>query len=409
LIRPYREFFNQDTEMQINLHYGQQEVWDAKERFILALLYREIQEKGEGDYLVGSASFPLLDKKLLPVMTKLFCDILHWGRYRDSDKMILSHDEKSKIFFFTGVNPEAIESATAKGAVLDECGQKSFRLGTWEAVQGRLAINQGRALLGTTPYDFGWLKTEVYDRAKAGDPLYKVVNFDSIANPMFPIAEYERMRLTLPLWKFDMFYRGQYTRPAGLVYDKFDDALCIVNPFPIPKEWLVYTGHDFGLKNAGALFYAVSPTGDIFCFEEYLPKIGRSVADHVAEFQRITKGMNVIRSTGGNPTTEDEIRQAYTAHGWRITLSDITKPDAQMERVYALDTTKQLKIFRNCRHYIDEKLTFSYELDEHYDATDKLDNESAYHMMACERYCLSNFIPKTVSMGGRKIRQSFGY
>jgi len=395
----------------------------GKTEFAPDWLDREIKAKGEGDYIVGSATFPLLDKKLLPVMTRYFCDIKFdgstWGKYRDSDKMILSHNEKSKIFLFTGVNPDAIESATAKGGVLDECGQKQFRLGTWEAVQRRLAIFQGRCLLGTTPYDFGWLKTEVYDRWRNGDKTFEVINFESIENPAFPREEFERLRRTMPAWKFDMFFRGRFTKPAGLVYDSFDDATCIIDRFNIPKEWPIYVGHDFGQANPAALFYAMAAEndsargqymkGDLIAFYEYLPRQSRSIYEHVAEFKRITAGKNVVMRSGGNWTSEDEIRQGYTAHGWYIIKPKWKEVTTQIERVYALDSLHSVKIFRDLSHYVDQKLSFSYILNDKYDPTDKYDSESLFHLLACERYILSNFRPETITKGYNQIRQTFAF
>lgn len=423
-----------EGKMILNFHWGQSKAWLSTARFPLILagaqsgktefephwLYREIQKRGPGDYIAGSASFPLLDKKLLPVMERLFCltkfNGAPWGKYRDSDRMIISRDEKSKIFFFTGLNPDAIESATAKAAVLDEAGQKAFRLGTWEAVQRRLAINQGRALLGTTPYDFGWLKTECYDRWRKGDKTFDVINFESIANPQFSREEFERLRATMPAWKFDMFYRGRYTKPAGLVYDSFDDATCIIDRFPIPKSWPVYVGHDFGSANPAALFFAQAPEddlkngqyhkGDLIAFYEYLPGKGRSVYEHTQEFKAETAGRNVVSRVGGNWNTEDEIRQLYTEHGWHIVRPKWQEVDKQIEVVYGMNSLSSVKIFRDLSHYIDQKLSFSYILDEKYEATDKYDSESEYHLLACERYILSTFRPETVSTGGRSTRST---
>ena len=54
-----------------------------------------------------------------------------------------------------------LESLTGKAAVLDECGQDDFTLEAWEAIQRRLSLSRGRVLGGTTPYNLGWLKTQI--------------------------------------------------------------------------------------------------------------------------------------------------------------------------------------------------------------------------------------------------------
>jgi hypothetical protein len=343
-----------EGEMHVNLHRGQQQAMLSKARFPVILagtqvgktcflpdwLMNEIENKGEGDYIALTSTFKLLELKLLPEMRNFFCEIKingsTWGKYRDSDNVIVSHNGKSRIIFASAVNPESIESATAKAAIWDEAGQKECRLQTWEALQRRLSLNLGRCLLATTLYQLGWLKTEVYDRWRNGDKNFEVFQFDSTMNPAFPKEEYERMKGIMPGWKFDMFYRGRYAKPAGMVYDSFDDNACVVDRFPIPRNWPVYVGHDFGSANPAALFIAQNPeSGDLFIFKEYLPGTGRSTADHVQEFKGIVAGYNVLRRVGGNQTTEDEIRQGYTAHGWPIIAPKIKSVVEQVNKVYA--------------------------------------------------------------------------
>ena len=65
------------------------------------------------------------------------------------------------------------------------------------------------------------------------------------------------MRAALkPTWKFDMFYRGLFTRPAGLIYDLFDDRICRISreDANIQSNWPRYVGHDFGPVNMAAIW-----------------------------------------------------------------------------------------------------------------------------------------------------------
>src|SRR5262249_23260400 len=123
--------------------------------------------------------------------------------------------QRTTVFFGHAADPDSLESATAKGGWLDECGQKRFLRESWEAILRRVSLHQGRLALTTTPYNLGWLKKELHDKWRAGDPLIDVIRFDSTENPSFPKEEYERARASLPKWKFDLFYRAIFTRPAG--------------------------------------------------------------------------------------------------------------------------------------------------------------------------------------------------
>ena len=258
----------------------------------------------------------------------------------------------------------------------------------------------------TTPYGLGWLKTELLDRAQLPGSDIEVVSFPSTANPVFPRAEFERARATLPGWKFRMFYEGKFERPAGLVYDAFDEAVCKIHRFPLPKEWPRFVGHDFGQANPAALFYAQDPaTGYFYAYDLYLPGPGRSTNEHVAKFKSMTEGMNVIKRVGGNQTTEEEIREAYRAHGWPIQAPKLASVQAQIDRVYALHKLNKVFVFDDLGAYLDELLSFSYVLDDKYEPTDRFDDEASYHLLACARYILSDFTPETVGNTRKRIHR----
>ena len=125
-----------------------------------------------------------------------------------------------RIILRSAQSEGGLESATALTAWLDECGQDKFKLSDWEAVLRRLSLTEGRVLGTTTIYNLGWLKSQVYDRWKNGDPDFDVIQFKSIENPAFPMEEYRRAKRTPPLWKFRMFYEGESDRPAGAEGDR---------------------------------------------------------------------------------------------------------------------------------------------------------------------------------------------
>jgi hypothetical protein len=383
-------------------------------------LKREIDERGDGDYIVLTATFPLLELKLLPEFCHVFETVFKLGRYQDNKKRIQFHHalpggrdkviDTTRIIFGSATNPESVESATAKAAVLDEVGQKQFQLGTWEATQRRLSLSQGRALMGTTLYNAGWFIDNVYDQALRKVGGFELIQFDSITNPAFPKAEYERARDTMPAWKFAMFYQGRYMRPAGMVYDSFDPAASKVPRFDIPKSWLVYVGHDFGSANPAAMFYAQDPaTGIFYAFHEYQPGPGRSTYQHVEEFKRICTGYNVVARVGG-AHTEEGWRNDFTSHGWHIQApnEDMRRIDNQVARVYGLHKQNRIKVFNDLREYLDQKMSFSYVLDEKYQPTDKYEDEPRYHLMAAERYILSYFRPETAISRVNVVRVTRG-
>ncbi len=214
-VKPFREIVG-NNRLVLNFHEGQTRAWNSKARFPTILagtqsgktcflphwLHREIQECGPGDYIVATSTFPLLDKKLLPEFRFVFESLFNLGTYAEKRNMFTfyrkadaaPHEPLTRVIFATANAPDSIESATAKAACLDEAGQDSFKRQSWEAILRRLSISEGRALLSSTIYNLGWLKQEVYDRWKAGDKNFDVIQFDSITNPLFPVEEYERAK-----------------------------------------------------------------------------------------------------------------------------------------------------------------------------------------------------------------------
>jgi hypothetical protein len=397
-------------EMRLNLHPGQARAWQSERRFVAVIagtqsgktsfgplwLLREIQRRGPGDYMVVTPNYPLLQKKALPEFLRLFRrrflhtkgkipqPIGHFHKMNSAFEM----NDGSMIFFGHATDPESLESATARAAWLDECGQTKFKLESWEAVQRRLSLNQGRVLMTTTPYNLGWLKQQVYDRWAAGDADYDVIRFESTMNPVFPPAEMERARQTLPAWKFDLFYRALFSRPAGLIYDAFDDARHKVPRFKIPDAWQRYLGLDFGGVNTAGMFYAEEPASKrLYAYREYKAG-GRTAAEHA---EALLQGEPMVPICVGGSKSEEQWRNEFRAAGLPVREPAISGPDSVevgIQRVYEVHKAGQLFVFADLAGYLEEKLTYSRELGPDGQPTEKIENKETYHYLDAERYVL---------------------
>ena len=423
-IVPFREVKN--GELKVNFHPGQTRVMESRKRFVAMIagtqsgktacgphwLWREMVERGEGDYLAVTATFPLLRLKMLPELQLVFSTLLRVMEWKASDKVFESHERVRggpayRIIVGSAANPESLESATAKAAWCDEAGQSQWKREAWDAVLRRLSLSQGRVLVTTTPYELGWFKTEVYDRWQQGAPDIEVVQVDSTVNPAFPEAEYRRAMETMPRWKFNMFYRGVFERPAGVIYDAFDEAVCVIPRFVLPLSWPRYVGHDFGPQNTAGLWLAQDPqTGYLYAYREYLEG-GLSMYDHAQKWKAMSRGETVVKRVGGS-NTEDGWRESATAAGWPISKPRESEVEVGINIVYGWHQQNKLFVFNDLKRYLDEKLTYSRKLDDDYQPTEQIDNKSRFHLMDSERYILSDFGPERVP-GQRGLRiQTFG-
>jgi hypothetical protein len=284
---------------------------------------------------------------------------------------------------------------TAKAAWLDEAGQARFRLASYEAVRRRLAIDQGRCLITTTPYNCAWLKTKVFDpwqQARGQHPDIDVIQFESTENPAFPREEYERALRDLPRWKFDMFHRGRFSRPAGLIYDSFDPLRHVVKRFNIPTTWPRWVGLDFGPTNTAAVFAAeemdarYQPTGRLYFYREYHPG-KRDPREHVAA---ILAGEPRMPLCVGGSTTEHEWREKFANAGLPVREPPIRDVEVGIDTVYATCKRDEVFVFEDLEELIDEFESYSRELDENGNPTEKIEAKSSYHLLDATRYMLTH-------------------
>lgn len=358
---------------------------------------------------VAEPTYGMLSKIVLnssdpnrPSLEEYFRRVGHRPRWISKQNHILATDY-GQVYLGSADNPDSMQGAALRGYWLDESGQMSAL--AHDTARQRVAMLQGQVLHTTTPYNLGALKTEIWDRRN--EPGTHVETWKSIDRPGFPVDRYEEERHRLPPWRFAMLYDARFDRPAGLIYQAFNEAVCIIDRFPIPEGWLIYVGHDFGANNPCALFYAQDPaTGQFYLWQEYLPGPGRSAAEHVVEFKRITAGRIVIKRVGGNKATEGEVREAYTSHGWPIVEPKLGHVEPRIDKVVGLHQLNKIFVFRDCRNYIDEKRSFSREVDENGLPTMKIADEARFHCMSAEQYILSDFTPETVISNRVVIKRS---
>ena len=393
-----------DGGLSLDFHPGQWRAWDAAARFVVVLagtqggktsfgphwLYREIQRRGPGDYLIVTPTYPLLNLKALPEFLHIFKHLLRLGDHGKAEKVFRfdalgerrtwGEEQKTptRILFGHAQDPESLESATAKGAWLDEAGQDKFKLGSFEAIMRRLSLAQGRVLLTTTPYNLGWLKQQFWDQRHERDDI-DVIRFDSTENPSFPAEEMERAKRDLPLWKFNMFYRAIFTRPAGMIYDCFDETKHKVKPFTIPADWKHYTGQDYGGVNTAAVFLAQDPAGRLFVYAEYWAG-GRTAKEHVTAM-----GRKDVVAYGG-AASEQQWRDEFIAAGMYVSQPPISDVEVGINRVYGAIKRDELYIFSTCTRLLDEMMTYSRELNDMGESIEKIANKNEFHLLDALRY-----------------------
>lgn len=335
-------------------------------------LLEEVKKYPEDYFFVIAPTFPLFQRTTLPEFRKRFDR--HIGGVYFEQKKRYELNTGGIIYFGSADNPDSLEGGQVRAAWVDEAGQ--IKLASWQAVLRRLGIKMGRCLLTTTPYGLNWLYKDFYQRWKKGDPDYDVIQFESIENPYYPKAEFERAKRTLDSRIFDMRYRGLFRKLSGLIYPDFTQENIVTKPFDIPKEWTVFGGIDFGWNNPFvALKLAIDKDDNIYIFDEYC-QAGRYLKDH-AEY--LKKEITYY----ADPSAKQDIEELKSL-GFNL-KSGVSDVDRGIETVGSLIKEKKLKVFITCKNFLDEIETY------HRDEKDKVVKKDD-HCMDSAKYAVATFL-----------------
>jgi hypothetical protein len=401
--------------LRFTLHAGQAQAWRSKARFTFVIagtqsgktsfipiwLDREIREKGHGDYLAATATYDLFKLKFLPELRRYFVDMMGWKEDK-SDRVFWRAYKPGmfdRIILRSASSEGGLESATIKGAALDECGQDEFRVGAWEAVQRRLSLSQGRVFGGTTPYNLGWLKQQVYDLWRKGNPDYKVIQFSSLMNPAFPPAEYNRQKALLASWKFEMFYNGNFTRPAGMIYGDFNDKHKI-KPFDIPAEWPRWVGIDPGPNHTAVLWAAEDVAKKcLYFYREYLEG-DRTTNEHCAAVLKLSEKERVVGWALGQKS-EKQYRLDWQANSIPVQEPPIPEVEAGIDRVIELLKSYRIYIFDTLAGLLDQFGIYSRKVDDTGEPTTEIKDKETFHFLDAVRYLVLQYEGPALFYSGR--------
>jgi len=252
---------------EIRLHQHQGEVWNSTKRFNWMIAgtgggktwfgpywaRREIERYPNDAGMIVGPSYRMLYRNALygtvqsPGFLRVNADLI--ARHKDGSPRM--NKQEGWIELITGAlvylgsseHEISLEGAHVKWMWDDEVALSS-RL-AWIIKQGRLGLLQGDFYGGTTPAGMNWLHKEVFLPWSKGErPDTHIVQFTSIDNPYYPVAEYERAEREMSPQMFSMRYGGKFERLEGLIWPEL--ASKVIKPFEIPKEWVKLGGLDWG-------------------------------------------------------------------------------------------------------------------------------------------------------------------
>jgi hypothetical protein len=317
----------------------------------------------------------------------------------------------------TAYNPDTLRGGTWQLLILEEF--QLMKEQTWGEVGiPMLARYRGTAVFIFTPPRLGsdqksYAKdprhaSKMYNQHKDDEPdengLQRWMTFHGTShdNPdLDPDALDEMLEdMTMDAYRREILAEDDEIEGMWMVNQKWNESICRIKRFPIPKSWPVKTSQDYGPANTAALFAAqvrepkppgapdYMRAGDVIIFAEYKPQGSRTNKQHVQHWQDITEGYHVIKNVGG-AHGEDQIRQGFSDIGWPTYEPLMSGPNsvkAQIERVINLQEHNSLYLFIDNTGLYLEFCNMMWELDDDNMPTDKIANESKYHYFAALRY-----------------------
>lgn len=359
------------------------------------LYLRMMNEPG---YAWGLAepTYPMLAKIIINSPDPNRPDLVTWLRqmgfhpeYKAVDRII--ETSYGKVYLGSADNPDSMQGAAVKGYWLDEAGMMC--LIAYQTALQRISLFDGQVIITTTPYNRGWLKTEIYDKAD-GDYLH-VEKWTSVDNPAFPKHVYDEMRTTLQRHRFSMMYDAEFERPMGMIYASFNSDKCVIEPFHIPQSWPRYIGMDYGPVHTAVIWYAKNPVkykgwpaGTMFGYREYLEG-NKSIAQHVTDLKKLSKGEQIMRKVASGLASERQWRREFSEKGWHLQECRITDVEVGIDKVWAMHSKNKLVYFNTMRRTLSQKEEYRRKLDESQEPTEVIENKEQFHNMDAERYIIA--------------------
>ena len=352
---------------------------------------------------------------------KALAPLIDIGLYKknESEQFIERPGTEQRLKAKTAWNADTLRGDYADDLYLDEW--QLMNEDTWELVGAPMLLdNNGDAIFIYTPASLrsaGVSKArdprhaaKMFKKAQSDKSgRWQTLHFTSHDNPYISQEALTELiqDMSKQSYRQEILAEDDEIQLSWLVYKAFNETIRKIPRFEVPKNWQVYSGHDFGSANPAALLFAQvklplppgAPAemryGDLVAFREYLPGAGSATQQHIEAFKEIAKGYTIAESRGGSHQ-EAEVRMAYRALGWNILEPRHKEVKVQLDRVIGLFEVNKVWVFNDLYNWLEELMNCLWVPDTDGKPTNKIKDEAKYHLCACARYILSTFEPETV-------------
>jgi hypothetical protein len=361
-------------------------------------------------------------------ITKFLREIREPYRMNEKKGELILLDTESQFLFGSSENPLTLEGPHLEYVWIDEGGMMP-RL-AWDVAQRRTGYGgeigggeSGQILITTIPYFEGWLKTDVYMPAMKGEEWVTWIKCRTADNPDYPKAEIERMKKSMRPEKFRIYYEGEWARAAGLIFPDPADDQIIVNPETefawnkgscpichgevcsgmIPCDWPAFSGHDYGWNApTTGIWLRLSPDDVAYVVADY-EQANMTIDEHLRVWY--ANGLQHIDESWGDPANPEVWERAQDM-GYPLTAGN-NNVIAGIDEVYNRLVTGRLKVFPECKIFLDHRATYRWETnpkDDNMLVDRPLKPQPAEHIMDALRYVCMGIVERGQARADPTIR-----
>lgn len=344
--------------------------WQSKKRIIALVggtgagktwfapiwVYKKVQTPETRVLCIGMGYDRHVSRVMMFELTKFFRNLGQKYKLNERKGELLLPNG-SMCLFGSSDNPLSLEGPHLDAAWIDEAGLMPRM--AWDVAQRRTGRAQGQILITTIPYFEGWLKSDVFDAWAKGDPDIDWIACKTSDNATYPPEEIERFRRIWRPEKFDIFFNGNWARPAGLIWPEPSDADVVVDPFIIPADWPAFAAHDYGWNApTTGVWGRLSPDDVLYIVADYTGR-EETIETHVNAWRQ--RGLHGVDEVWGDPANP-EVWARATELGYSVSTGNNNVP-AGIDEVYTRLVTGRLKIFKGCSDLIDARATYRWAHD----------------------------------------------
>ncbi len=359
------------------------------------------------NYIVGANTYKVLKQSTFEKFSEVFTSYM--GYYNNKDdffQLMKDGKEWGKIFFRSqGMDKKSAGDAfigipDCRAGLGDEIAkwQRQFYI----RFRGRLGRLNGPFFGCGTPYALNFIKKEIVDRAKAGDPTVMFRNWTCMDNPSYDKEGIETLRRTLSKTEFDRLVLGLLTKASGLVHQGWGEDNYRKD---VPRGTPIYiAGQDWGFDHAMAT--VILGVYDQECVIESVTKLRHLGPDQVKQLILAKHAIYKPKlwSAGHDqPGMISDLATKIPIQKYFETVPELRLVNAGDQKVSEWIQTKRLKILDNIEgieDFDDEIETYKWDRADDEDPRDKVVDQNN-DIMAALRYAVIG----AISMGLMKEKK----